>query len=108
MSLYSHAELKNHQPFLSDSKIEKVSKQDKEKVIITYNKSDVCGLKYIACVSVTEKRLLYCNSKLKKQTEEEIKKQAADKGGSIVFIDIKEKSGFGLFFTTTINGYVYE
>ena len=79
-----------------------------DKIVITYDKTDVCGLKYLGQVSVSEKRWFYNNNGLKKETQTELKKQASEKGGNIVFVDIKEKKGVGIFFTTTITGYVYK
>jgi hypothetical protein len=80
----------------------------KDEVIVTCEKSDVCGLNYLGEVKVTEKRWFYHNSSLKEQTMTELKKLTSEKGGNIVFVDIKEKKGFGIFFSTTIVGYVYE
>jgi len=87
----------------SDSGIIKAN----DDVIITFNKSDVCGLKYLGEVNVTEKWWFYHNNDLKEETKAELKKQTLDKGGNIVFVDIKEKNGFGIFFSTSIVGYVY-
>ncbi|MEI6854122.1 MAG: hypothetical protein WCL06_14845, partial [Bacteroidota bacterium] len=80
----------------------------KDEVIITYDNSDVCGLKSLGEVKVTEKWWFYNNNDLKTETITELKKQASEKGGNIVFVNIKEKKGFGLFFSTTIIGYIYK
>ncbi len=82
--------------------------QPEDDVIITTDRKDVCGLEYIGEIEVTEKWWFYHNNDLKQETRNELMKQAADKGGQIVYVDIKEKKGFGLFFTTTISGYVYK
>lgn len=79
-----------------------------DNVIITYDNSDVCGLKCLGEIKVSEKWWFYNNNGLKKETLSELKKQASEKGGNIVFVDINEKKGFGIFFSTTITGYVYE
>ena len=78
-----------------------------DEVIVTYNNSDVCGLKYLGEVKTNEKWWFHNNDKLKAKTLIELKKQASEKGGNLVFIDIKEKKGYGLFFSTIIVGYVY-
>lgn len=78
-----------------------------DEVNITYKNSDVCGLKYIGETEVTEKWWFYNNNDLKKETISTLKKQAFEKGGNIVFVDIKEKKGFGIFYTTVITGYIY-
>ena len=80
----------------------------KDEVIITYDNSDVCGLKCMGEVKVKEKWWIYDHNELKTETLNELKKQASEKGGNIVFVDIKEKKGFGIFFSTTIIGYIYE
>ncbi len=79
-----------------------------DEVTITYNNSDVCGLKCLGEVKVTEKWWFYNNNDLKTGTLNELKKQASEKGGNIVFVDINEKKGFGIFFSTTIIGYIYK
>ena len=79
-----------------------------DEVIITYNKSDVCGLEKLGEVTVTEKRLFYCNNDLKEKTLAELKKLTSEKGGNIVFVDITKSKGFAIFFSTTITGYVYK
>lgn len=76
-------------------------------ITITYDSADVCGLKYLGSVKVTEKWWIYNNNGLKEETKEELRKQTFEKGGNIVFVNVKEKNGFGIFFTTTIEGYVY-
>ena len=78
-----------------------------DQVIITYNKSDVCGLEKLGEVTVTEKRWFYCNNQLKEKTLAELKKLTSEKGGNITFVDITKSKGFGIFFSTTITGYVY-
>ena len=80
----------------------------KNEIIITYDNSDVCGLKCLGEVKVTEKWWFYNNNDLKTETLTELKKQASEKGGNIVFVDINKKKGFGIFFSTTIIGYIYE
>jgi hypothetical protein len=80
----------------------------KDEVRITYDKSDVCGLKCLGEVKVTEKWWFYNNNDLKTETLTELKKQASEKGGNLVFIDIHDKKGFGILFSTTIIGYVYQ
>jgi len=79
-----------------------------DEVIITYNKSDVCGLEKLGEVTVTEKRWFYCNNDLKEKTLAELKKLASEKGGNIIFVDITKSKGFAIFFSTTITGYVYK
>ena len=76
-------------------------------VVITSNKSDVCGLEKLGEVTVTEKRWFYCNNDLKEKTVAELKKLTSEKGGNIVFVDIAKSKGFAIFFSTTILGYVY-
>lgn len=76
-------------------------------VTITYNKADVCGLTYLGSVKVVEKRFWYCNSPLKKSTKAELQKLAAEKGGEIVFVDVNQSRGFGLWFSTIYEGLVY-
>ena len=78
-----------------------------DEVMITYNKSDVCGLEKLGEVTVTEKRWFYCNNDLKEKTLAELKKLASEKGGNIIFVDITKSKGFAIFFSTTITGYVY-
>jgi hypothetical protein len=80
----------------------------KDEVIITYDNSDVCGLKYLGEVKVTEKKWFSHNGTLKEETVTELKKLTSEKGGNIVFVDIQRKKGYGIFFSTTIVGYVYE
>ena len=77
-------------------------------VIITYNKSDVCGLEKLGEVTVTEKRWFYCNNDLKEKTLTELKKLTTEKGGNIIFVDITKSKRFAIFFSTTITGYVYK
>lgn len=79
----------------------------KDEVIITYDNSDICGLKFLGKIEVTEKWWFYNNNDLKTETVAELKKQAAEKGGNVVFVDIKDKKSWGIFFSTTIIGYVY-
>jgi hypothetical protein len=79
-----------------------------DEVIITYDNLDVCGLKCLGEVKVTEKCWFYNNNDLKTETLTELKKHASEKGGNIVFVDINEKKGFGIFFSTTIIGYIFE
>jgi hypothetical protein len=79
-----------------------------DEVILTYNKSDICGLKSLGEVKVTEKRWFYFKNDLKAETIAELKKKASEKGGNIVFVDVSEKKGFGIMFTTTYTGYVFE
>ena len=76
--------------------------------IITYNKSDVCGLEKVGEVIVTEKRWFYCNNDLKEKTLTELKKLTTEKGGNIIFVDITKSKRFAIFFSTTITGYVYK
>ena len=78
-----------------------------DEVMITYNKSDVCGLEKLGEVTVTEKRWFYCNNDLKEKTLAELKKLASEQGGNIIFVDITKSKGFAIFFSTTIIGYVY-
>ena len=77
-------------------------------VTITYNKSDVCGLEKLGKVIVTEKRFFYNNNDLKENTISELKILTSKKGGNIVFVDITKSTGFAIFFSTTITGYVYK
>jgi hypothetical protein len=79
-----------------------------DEIIITHNKSDVCGLKKLGEVTVIEKRWFYCNNDLKEKTLAELKKLASEKGGNIIFVDITKSKGFGIFFSTTITGYVFK
>ena len=79
-----------------------------DEVIITHNKSDVCGLERLGEVTVTEKRWFYCNNHLKEKTLAELKKLTSEKGGNIIFVDITKSKGFAIFFSTTITGYVYK
>jgi hypothetical protein len=78
-----------------------------DQVIITYNKSDVCGLEKLGEVTVTEKRWFYCNNQLKEKTLTELKKLTSEKGGNITFVDIANSKGFAIFFSTTVTGYVF-
>ena len=78
-----------------------------DEVVITYNKSDVCGLKKLGEVTLTEKRWFYCSNDLKETTLTELKKLTTEKGGNIVFVDITKSKGFAIFFSTTVTGYVF-
>ena len=89
-------------------KVVSPANRNSDEVIITFKNSDVCGLKYLGFITVTEKCWVHYNNKLKEQTQKELKEQASEKGGNIVFVDIKEISGFGIFFSTTIDGYVFQ
>ena len=77
-------------------------------VIITYNSSDICGLKCLGEAKITEKWWFYNSNELKAQTITKLKKQASEQGGNIVYVNINEKKGFGIFFSTTIVGYIYK
>lgn len=88
--------------------IQTLSAKSTNDVIITYNKSDVCGLSLLAEVKVTEKWWFYCNNNLKAETKAELERLSLEKGGNIVYVDIKEKKGFGIFFSTTIIGNIYK
>jgi hypothetical protein len=79
-----------------------------ENVIITYTKSDVCGLEKLGEVTVTEKRWFHCSNDLKETTLTELRKLTTEKGGNIVFVDITKSKGFAIYFSTTITGYVYK
>lgn len=79
-----------------------------DEVIITHNKSDVCGLEKLGKVTVTEKRWFYSNNDLKEKTLAELKKLASEKGGNIMFIDITKSKGWAIFSSTTITGYVFK
>ena len=79
-----------------------------DSVMLTSDKSIVCGLTYIGKISVTEKKWFSYNSTLKEQTEKELKRQSAALGGNVVYIARDNSSGFGIFFTTEITGYVYK
>jgi hypothetical protein len=78
-----------------------------DEVIVTHNKSDVCGLEKLGNVTVTENRWFKCTNDLKEKTLTELKKLASEKGGNILFVDITKSKGFGIFFSTTITGYVF-
>ena len=78
-----------------------------EEVTVTYNKSDVCGLKCLGEITMTEKWWFYHNNTLKEKTLTELKTQTAKKGGNVVFVDIKESKGFGVFFETRVRGEVF-
>jgi len=77
-------------------------------VIITFDQSDVCGLNYLGEVSATERGWFHNNNNIKEETLATLKKQTLEKGGNIVFINIKEQKGFGFFYSTKVVGYVYQ
>lgn len=79
-----------------------------DEVTITFNNEDVCGLLFLGEVYVTENWFLYRNNDLKDKTIAELKMKASEKGGQIVYVDNKEKTGFGIHFKTVITGYVYK
>ena len=77
-------------------------------VTITFTKSDVCGLQCLGSVQVTEKRFFRHNNDLKTETIDELKREADKKGGNVVYVDIKESTGFGIFVSNTYTGFVYQ
>ncbi|MBN2682289.1 MAG: hypothetical protein JXR58_07255 [Bacteroidales bacterium] len=79
-----------------------------DKVIITYEKPDVCNLNYLGEIELTEKFLFYFNSGLKIKTIDELKRQASEKGGTIVYVYSYLQNGFGIGFTRTIFACVFK
>lgn len=77
-------------------------------VIITYEKPDVCNLNYLGEIKVTENFLFYNNNGLKKNTLAELKKQAFEKSGTIVYVYTDLQNGFGIGFTRTIFACVFK
>jgi hypothetical protein len=78
-----------------------------DEVIITYEKPDVCNLNYLGEIKAIEKFLFFCNNGLKPNTIVELKKQAEDLGGSIVYVYTDLRTGFGIGFTRTISACVF-
>lgn len=80
----------------------------KDEVIITYEKPDVCSLNYLGEIQVTERFMFFCNNDLKSNTIAELKKQAEDMGGSIVYVYSDLNSGFGIGLTRTVSACVFK
>ncbi len=78
-----------------------------DEVVITYEKPDVCNLNYLGEIKATEKFLFFCNNDLKPNTIAELKKQAENMGGSIVYVYTDLRTGFGIGFTRTISACVF-
>ncbi len=94
---------------ISDSsKISSTTVESVDEVIITYEKPDVCNLNYLGEIKVTEKFLFFNNNGLKSNTIAELKKQASDKGGSIVYVYTDLQNGFAIGFTRTISACVFK
>ena len=80
-----------------------------DEVIITYEKPDVCNLNYLGEIKVKEKFLFYHKNGLKKNTLAELKKQASEKDGNIVYVytDMSD-DGFAIGFTRIVCACVFK
>ncbi|PKP03631.1 MAG: hypothetical protein CVU11_07755 [Bacteroidetes bacterium HGW-Bacteroidetes-6] len=79
-----------------------------DEVIITYEKPDVCNLNYLGEIKATEKFLFFNNNGLKSNTIAELKKQASDIGGSIVYVYTDLQNGFAIGFTRIVSACVFK
>ncbi len=80
-----------------------------KKITIVYQKPVNTEATYLGSIKVPEKFVFFHGNKnLKEETIAELKKQAEEKGGNIVYVNNYTTNGLGLIFTRTVYACVYK
>jgi hypothetical protein len=80
----------------------------RDSIVLTNNCQDLNNLQFIDTIKVTEKWFFYDNYIMKDKTINLLKDKAHNLDGDVVYIDISNKKGWGLLYSTTYIGYVYK